>query len=86
MSFRVRRMREIHPAALKHGISKADITHVLRQSIRVIDQDDGSLLHLGAATDGKLLEVVSYPRPDGSELAVHAMKMRPGYANLLPRE
>jgi hypothetical protein len=79
-------MREIYGTAFKHGVSKADIKHVLRHAIRIIDQDDGSLLYLGAATDGELLEVVTYPRPDGSELAVHAMKMRPRYANLLPRE
>ena len=84
--FQVKRMREIYPSAFKHGISKGDIGHVLKHAIRIIDQDDGSLLYLGAAASGKLLEVVTYPRPDGSELVVHAMKMRPGYANLLPRE
>ena len=86
MSFRVKRTREIYRTAFKHGITKADIKHVLRHATRIIDQDDGSLLYLGAATTGKLLEVVTYPRPDGSELVVHAMKMRPRYANLLPRE
>jgi hypothetical protein len=79
-------MREIYGSAFKHGVSKVDIKHVLRHAIRIIDQDDGSRLYLGAATNGELLEVVTYPRPDGSELAVHAMKMRPRYANLLPRE
>jgi len=86
VSFRVRRMREIYESAFKHGVAKADIEHVLKHAIRIIDQDDGSLLYLGAGSNGELLEVVTYPRPDGSELAVHAMKMRPGYANLLPRE
>jgi hypothetical protein len=79
-------MREFHGSAYKHGVAKADIKHVLKHAIRIIDQDDGSLLYLGAATNGRLLEVVTYPRPDGSELAVHAMKMRPRYANLLPRD
>lgn len=79
-------MREFYESAFKHGFGKADIKHVLTHAIRVIDQDDGSRLYLGAATNGELLEVVSYPRPDGVELVVHAMKMRPGYANLLPRE
>jgi hypothetical protein len=86
MSFRVKKMREIYRSAFKHGVSESDIKHVLRHAIQIIDQDDGSLLYLGAATNGKLLEVVTYPRPDQSELAVHAMKMRPRYANLLPRE
>jgi hypothetical protein len=86
MSFRVKRMREIYPSALKHGVAKADINHGLKQAIRIIDQDDGLRLYLGAATNGELLEVLTYPRPDGSELVVHAMKMRPRYASLLPRE
>jgi hypothetical protein len=86
VSFRVKEVREIYGSALKHGSSKADIKHALRHAIRIIDQDDGSLLYLGAAINGELLEVVTYPRPDGSELVVHAMKMRPRYANLLPRE
>ncbi|HWC49845.1 MAG TPA: hypothetical protein VG448_13270 [Solirubrobacterales bacterium] len=86
MSFRVKSMREIYGSAFKHGVAKIDIKHALRQAIQVIDQDDGSRLYLGAATNGELLEVVTYPRPDGSELVVHAMKMRLSYANLLPRE
>jgi len=86
VKFRVRRLREVYPSAFKHGVLEADIKHVLRHAIRIIDQDDGSLLYLGAAISGELLEVVTYPRPDGSELIVHAMKMRPSYANLLPSE
>jgi hypothetical protein len=31
-----------------------------------------------------LLEVVTIVRDDGSELAIHAMKMRPKYRPLLP--
>jgi hypothetical protein len=79
-------MREIYPSAFKHGVRRTDIDHVMKHPIRIIDQDDESLLYLGAATHGGLLEVVAYPRPDGSELVVHAMKMRPNYANLLPRD
>jgi hypothetical protein len=79
-------MREVYGSAFKHGVAKADIKHVLKHAIRIIDQDDGSLLYLGAAINGELLEVVAYPRPDGSEVVVHAMQMRPGYVNLLPRD
>jgi hypothetical protein len=43
-------MREIHGSAFKHGVAKAGIQHVLRHAIRIMDQDDGSLLYLGAAT------------------------------------
>lgn len=79
-------MRQVYASAFKHGVGETDIKHVLKHAMRVIDHDDGSRLYLGAATDGELLEVVTYPRPDGSELVVHAMKMRFGYANLLPRD
>jgi hypothetical protein len=86
VNFRVRRMREFYGSAFRHGLAKADIKHALQHAIQIIDQDDGSRLYLGAASNGGLLEVVTYPRPDGFELVVHAMKMRPSYANLLPRE
>jgi hypothetical protein len=79
-------MRRVHETALKHGISVANIEHAMRHPIRVIPQDDGTYMYLGPATNAELLEVVTVPRPDGSELAVHAMKMRPKYATLLPSE
>ena len=79
-------MREIHPAAFKHGIAAADIRHVLRHAIRSLDMNDGRQLYLGAARNGELLEVVTARLPDQSEIAIHAMKMRLKYANLLPRE
>jgi hypothetical protein len=79
-------MREFYGSAFKHGLAEGDIKHVLRHAVRVMDQDDGSRIYLGGATNGELLEVVTYPRPDGSELVVHAMKMGSRYANLLPRD
>jgi len=79
-------MREVYGSAFKHGVARKDIRHALTQAVRSIDQDDGSRLYLGAATNGDLLEVITYPRPDGSELVVHAMKMRKSYANLIPRD
>jgi len=48
--------------------------------------NDDAHLYLGPARNGGMLEVVSALRPDGSEIVIHAMKMRPKYANLLPRE
>jgi hypothetical protein len=38
----------------------------------------------GPARSADLLEVVTIVRDDGSELAIHAMKMRPKYQRLLP--
>jgi hypothetical protein len=86
MNFRVMRMRELYPSAFKHGVTEADMKHVLTHPIQIIDQDDGTRLYLGAGTDAVLLEVITIPRSDGSEIAIHAMRMRPKYANLLPRE
>jgi len=86
VSFRVRRMRDVNPAALKHGIDAADIRHALRHALRVQEEDDRRRLYLGPARNGELLEVVTALRPDLSEVAIHAMTMRPKYSNLLPRE
>jgi hypothetical protein len=79
-------MRDVHPAALKHGISIADIRHVLRHPMLVVRRTDGNRLYLGAGINAELLEVITVLRPDESELAIHAMKIRRRYANLLPGE
>jgi len=48
------------------------------------DQDDDTRLYLGAARNGEMLEVVKVARDDGTELVIHAMRMRPKYKELLP--
>lgn len=53
-------------------------------AMAVDDQEDDTRLCLGPARSGDLLEVVAIIRDDGSELAIHAMKMRPKYRRLLP--
>lgn len=50
----------------------------------VDDQDNDTRLYLGPARNAELLEVVTIVREDGSELAIHAMNMRPKYRELLP--
>ena len=47
-------------------------------------QEDDTRLYLGPSRDADLLEVLTIVRDDGSELAIHAMKMRPKYRRLLP--
>jgi hypothetical protein len=47
-------------------------------------QEDDTRLYLGPARDARLLEVVTIVRDDGSELAIHAMRMRAKYRRLLP--
>jgi hypothetical protein len=41
-------------------------------------------LYLGPARNADILEVVTIVRDDGTELAIHAMKMRRKYQRLLP--
>jgi hypothetical protein len=75
---------EIHPSARKHGI--ADEGHRTRHETRPRHrhQADDTRLYLGPARSADLLEVVTIVRDDGSELVIHAMKMRPKYRRLLP--
>jgi hypothetical protein len=75
---------EIHPSARKHGIADEDIEHATRHAMAIEDQDDDTRLYLGPSRSAELLEVVSIVREGGSELAIHAMKMRAKYRRLLP--
>jgi hypothetical protein len=77
---------EIHPSARRHGIADEDIEHAVAQAMAIDDQDDDTRLYLGPARNPDLVEVVVIVRDDGSELAIHAMKMRPRYRRLLPGE
>lgn len=75
---------EIHPSAPNHGIADEDIEHAMRHALATDDQDDDTRLYLGPARSADLLEVVAIVRNDGSQVAIHAMKMRPKYRRLLP--
>jgi hypothetical protein len=76
----------IYPSARKHGISDADIEHAVSHAMSIDDRDNQTRLYLGAARNADLLEVATIMRDDGSEVAIHAMKMRPKYRRLLPGE
>ena len=75
---------EIHPSARKHGIADEDIEHATTHAMAIEDQDDDTRLYLGPSRGAHLLEVVTIVRDDGSELAIHAMRMRTKYQRLLP--
>lgn len=75
---------EVHPSARKHGIADADIEHATATAMSIDSQEDDTRLYLGPSRDADLLEVLTIVRDDGSELAIHAMKMRPKYRRLLP--
>jgi aspartate/methionine/tyrosine aminotransferase len=77
---------EIHDSARRHGVGDEDIRHAVANAMVIEDQDDDTRLYLGAGTAGALLEVLTIIRDDGTELAIHAMPMRPRYRRLLPGE
>lgn len=75
---------EIHPSARKHGVADEDVEHAVEHAMGIDDQDEDTRLYLGPARNAELLEIVAIVRDDGSELAIHAMKIRPKYLRLLP--
>ena len=75
---------EIHPSARKHGIADEDIEHATAHAMAIEEQDDDTRLNLRPSRSVDLLEVVTIVRDDGSELVIHAMKMRARYRRLLP--
>jgi hypothetical protein len=60
--------------------------HALEHALAVGEQDDGKVLYLGADRAGNLLEVVAVAREDGSEVVIHAMRMRAKYEPFLRGE
>ncbi len=74
---------EIHPSARKHGIADEDIEHAVTNAMTVDEQEDDTRMYLGPSRTAELLEVVTIVRADRSELAIHAMRMRPKYRCLL---
>lgn len=56
----------------------------MRHALAIDDQTDDTRLYVGPSRSADLLEVVTIVRDDGSELAIHAMRMRPKYRRLLP--
>jgi len=76
----------IHPSARKHGIRDEDIEHAIANAMRADEQEDDTRLYLGPARSAELLEVVSVDRGDGTEMVIHAMKMRRKYRRLIRGE
>jgi hypothetical protein len=84
---------EIHRTARKHGVRDADLRHAVAHSLYSGEVEDDAeewgplrVLYLGPDRAGNLLEVVVIERDDGSQLAIHAMKMQARYEELLPEE
>jgi hypothetical protein len=77
---------EIYRSARTHGIADDDVLHAVEHALAVGEQDDGKVLYLGPDRAGNLLEVVSVMREDGSEIVIHAMRMRARYKPFLGGE
>jgi hypothetical protein len=69
----------IHPSARKHGLADEDINHAVTCAMTIDDQDDDLRLYLGPSRDAELIEVVTVVEKDATEMAIHAMRMRPKY-------
>jgi hypothetical protein len=67
------------------GFEDADIRHAIENALyaAVPAVDPDKVLYLGPDRSARLLEIVTAVRDDGSELVIHAMKMRPSYQALL---
>ena len=74
---------EIYPSGRKHEVGDDDIEHAVVHAVVAADQEDGKVLYLGPDRSGNLLEVVSVLRDDGSEIVIHAMRMRRIYEPFL---
>jgi len=53
--------------------------HAIENALVAGEQDDSKVLYLGPDRAGHVLEVVTVLRDDGSEIVIHAMRMRSKY-------
>lgn len=76
---------EVHPSALRHGISTTSALHAAANCIFIseIDSDPTRELRLDFDEAGRFLELVVLCFDSGNELIIHAMKTRRQYLNLL---
>jgi hypothetical protein len=77
---------EIYRSARRHGIEDEDILHAVEHALAVGEQDDSNVLYLGPDRAANMLEVVAVTRDDGSEIVIHAMRMRAKYEPFLRGE
>ena len=79
-------------SARRHGWGPDDILwavgHALVSVEVATNQPEAvtGILHLGPARDGRILEVLVIVNDHGEELAIHAMRIRPSYRQMLSRQ
>ncbi len=78
----------VHPSALKHGVSAEDAIQAAAWSLWIEPLDEGGPptreLRLGFDTSARLLETVVLVLQGGDEIVIHAMPARRKYLDLLP--
>ena len=74
---------DFYASAGKHGVAWRDIEHAVQHALVAAEDEEGKCLYLGPDRAGNLLEVVSVLRDDGSEVVIHAMRMRRMYESWL---
>jgi hypothetical protein len=76
---------EIHDSARKHGVAEQDILHAIDHALAIEDagEDPDRWLLIGPDSAGNLLEVVVLITAEGTQIVIHAMRMRDKYARLL---
>lgn len=77
---------EIHPGALKHGVTEADIRHGEANAVAYVpaEEDVPGYMVFGPDRSGDMLELVIVARAGAESLVIHAMPMRAKYHYLLP--
>jgi hypothetical protein len=81
---------EIHRSAGKHGVPESDVLHAIEHEIVSVDlepeADPPKILVIGPDPNGNLLEVIVLVLADDRLIAIHAMKLRRQFYELLPGE
>lgn len=74
---------EIADSARRHGVHDDDITHAVRNPLRLVS-GDGRVLVIGPERAGRLLEIVVLDDdPDEEPVIIHAMALRPTFLDYL---
>lgn len=68
-------------SAYKHGITNREIYEAMTSPIRrgLIGEDPTKWVYRGFTHSGKALEIISIMGDDGTEVVIHAMKLRKHY-------
>ena len=81
---------EVHRSASKHGVTVDEVRHAVQHEIVSVDLDPDAdppkVLVIGPDAAGNLLEVILLVLADQRSMAIHAMKLRRQFHELLPGE